>query len=400
MANLSQPFDPKNANLYSTGMPELVLENGTTIPVSGYAFDDTAVEQIFVVMKADYYLSGNLAEALSWYSRAGNTTGNVVWGTQIACVTSGDPQSVLTKALAAAQTATGTVNGTARGSRDTTITVTNLDSLAVDDWVQVRIYRDASNVADTMAGDAILTFIDVSYAATAGAGAGNVSYPGGAVVDNSVVRYDLTTGLVIQSSLMILDDSGNVTGLANVTATRFTGPATGLRETGGPTDLTMAAVLAKETVTRQGTTIAGKFEDVCANTSAQAITSTSLIDVTNVTFSLPRAGTYFVHFTVPFAMDSATTRTVGFGVNLGTPANLTRMALNVSFGIAATAGVNGAQIANNTAFTAARTVIAAQGGELVGIIVVSGATTITARAQTSTGTLTVQAGAGGFVREL
>lgn len=216
MATLAQTFDPKAANLFSTGMPELVLENGTSIPESGYAFDDTAPEQIFIVLGADFYLSGNLIVDYDWYSRAGNTAGSAVLGVQIAALSAGDAQSVLTDALATAQTTTSLVNSTARGLQRATVTVTNLDSLAIDDRIQMRIYRDAAAGGDTLAGDVIITKIRVAYASTAGAGAGNVSNAG-ASTDNAIVRFDLTTGQVIQDSVVtIADSTGNMSGVGTL----------------------------------------------------------------------------------------------------------------------------------------------------------------------------------------
>lgn len=235
MATIEQSFDLKAANLFTTGIPTLVLANGTNFPLSGYAFNDTTLNAVYINLNAIYYLSGNLTVTVEWYSAAGNITGNVMWGIQIGAVTSGDPQSLLTKALATAQTNASTVNGTASGLRDGIVTVTNLDSLAAGDWVQVRLYRDAADVGDTMAGDAVATILKVAYAATAGAGAGNVSNAGGAI-DNHVVRFDLATGQVIQDGTnVVLDDSSNISGVAQyngatqvltstATASRFLGP--------------------------------------------------------------------------------------------------------------------------------------------------------------------------------
>jgi len=52
-------------------------------------------------------------------------------------------------------------------------------------------------------------------------GTGDVVGPASAT-DNAIARYDGTTGKLIQNSTVIVDDSGNVTGAANITATGAT----------------------------------------------------------------------------------------------------------------------------------------------------------------------------------
>ena len=48
------------------------------------------------------------------------------------------------------------------------------------------------------------------------------------VTDNSVVRFDLTTGKLIQTTSVIIDDSNNISGIADLTATGTTTLNTGL----------------------------------------------------------------------------------------------------------------------------------------------------------------------------
>ncbi len=45
---------------------------------------------------------------------------------------------------------------------------------------------------------------------------GNVTGPGSAT-DHAVARYDGTSGELVQDSLMLVDDSGNITGVGNIT---------------------------------------------------------------------------------------------------------------------------------------------------------------------------------------
>jgi hypothetical protein len=64
-----------------------------------------------------------------------------------------------------------------------------------------------------------------------GAGTGDVTGPGSST-DNALARFDSTTGKIIQNSVGILDDSGNLTGINSITdpdyVTFNTGYATGL----------------------------------------------------------------------------------------------------------------------------------------------------------------------------
>ena len=70
----------------------------------------------------------------------------------------------LLKALAAVSSVTdshlGTIGPRVHGC---TITISNLDSLAADDLVWLRISRDANNGSDTMANDAILLMAELTY---------------------------------------------------------------------------------------------------------------------------------------------------------------------------------------------------------------------------------------------
>lgn len=152
---------PEAARFLTTAFPALAVVAGTNFPVMGLGFDTTTQEAAFWVFKASDYTSGNLTVDIEWYAAA--TSGTVQFGAQIACQTPSDAQSVLTKSLATATTSgTVTKSGTANGPMRNAITVSNLDSIAANDLVWLRLYRDVA--ADSMAGDAIVTLVEVSYA--------------------------------------------------------------------------------------------------------------------------------------------------------------------------------------------------------------------------------------------
>lgn len=166
MAQVILAVDVKSANIKSSSTPELVLIAGTNFPVSGYAMDAAAREDLYFQLIVPFFGASNttLEVDVYWYSRTGQTTGAAVFGAAVACITPADAQSVETKAFATATSATATtVNGTARGLTKTTITVANLDSLTSLDWVELDVFRDGAAGGDTLTGDAVITNIYLNY---------------------------------------------------------------------------------------------------------------------------------------------------------------------------------------------------------------------------------------------
>lgn len=166
MANVTIQLEPAAASFQGTAFPALV-RNGANFPVFGLAYDAATDEAAFWDFRAVNYASGNLAIDVDWYADTA-VSGDVVWESQLAAITPNtDTQDVETKTLATLNTVTDTHLGTT-GQRlhRCTITATNLDSLTVDDVVWLRLARDANNVADTMAGDAILVKVTVTYLST------------------------------------------------------------------------------------------------------------------------------------------------------------------------------------------------------------------------------------------
>jgi len=163
MATVYQQLDPGSAQFLTTAFPALV-RNGTNFPVLGLAYDAAINEAASWLIRAANYGTGNVTVDVDWYADTA-TTGDVVWQAQLAAITTdADTQDTETKALATLNTFTDTHLGTV-GQRlhRAIITMTNLDALAADDDLWIRIARDAANAADTMAGDAILTLATVSY---------------------------------------------------------------------------------------------------------------------------------------------------------------------------------------------------------------------------------------------
>lgn len=164
MATAYTQLSPEEAQFLAATFPQYIKNNGTNFPVPGLAYDAATQENAFWRFRAAQYSTGNLTLDIDWYADTA-TSGAVVWGAAIAAITADtDTTDIETKAYATANEATDTHLGTT-GQRlhRASITISNLDSLAAEDWVSVKIYRKAADGADTMTGDAILTLVTISY---------------------------------------------------------------------------------------------------------------------------------------------------------------------------------------------------------------------------------------------
>lgn len=167
MGTVYQHLIPESAVYLATVFPEYKNIAGTNIPVTSLAYDAAADEAAFWRTRAINYGSGNLTVDIQWYADTASS-GDVVWGVAIAAITPDtDSQDIETDALATENTVTDTHLGTT-GQRlhRAVVTVSNLDSLAKDDDVAVRIRRVGSSGSDTMTGDALLVSATVSYSDT------------------------------------------------------------------------------------------------------------------------------------------------------------------------------------------------------------------------------------------
>lgn len=168
MATIKQHFEPEAFQFRSgTAFPQYVKAEGTNAPVTGLAYDASTEESAFFRTRATSYGTGSWTFIIDWYADTA-TSGGVTWGVSIAALTSNtDTQDVETKAFATETTVNDTHLGTT-GQRphSVTMTVSNLDSVAADDEVYIKVSRKPADASDTMTGNAILTMLDVSYSDT------------------------------------------------------------------------------------------------------------------------------------------------------------------------------------------------------------------------------------------
>jgi len=99
---------------------------------------------------------------VQWHANA--TANAVKWQAQIAAVTPDDADTPLEHAFATANTTTTNVNATeARRLTETSITLTNADSMAAGDFIQVVLFRDPADGSDTCTVDAEVVAVAFEY---------------------------------------------------------------------------------------------------------------------------------------------------------------------------------------------------------------------------------------------
>jgi hypothetical protein len=169
MATVRQYLGPEEAVFGPNAFPGYVRNYGTAFTVSGLAFDANAGEVAFWKFATFNYGSGSITCDVIWYADTSTTaTHGVAWQVQIAAISPGvDLTNVETKAFATSQVASTDLGSTdAQKLMKTTITITNLDSVAADDEVWLSITRATGNANDDLTGDAIITSVRLSYSDT------------------------------------------------------------------------------------------------------------------------------------------------------------------------------------------------------------------------------------------
>lgn len=168
MATIKQHFDTDQLQFRSaTAFPQYVKAEGTSGPVTGLAFDASTEEAAFVRTRAINYGTGNLTLLVNWYADTASS-GGVTFGASVAAITPNtDTQDVETKAFSTETLFSDTHLGTTgQRSHDIAGTLSAIDSLAADDVFLIKLTRKPADAGDTMAGDAIVTMVDLSYSDT------------------------------------------------------------------------------------------------------------------------------------------------------------------------------------------------------------------------------------------
>lgn len=381
MGTVTQCLDVSGARPDVTNTPELVYISGTNFPPTGYAFPQNTARAIYLQFRSLQYGGGNLTLQLTWYSRSGSTTGSVTWSAALAAISPGDAQSVETKAFATAQTTTTSVNATARGDTLSTITISNLDGLVNNDDCWIKILRtDVS-----MVGDAVLIGADVSYSdgLTGTPGTGDYVGPASSTT-NALVRYADTTGKLGKNSPVTCDDSGNLAGVGTVN--------------GGVVAIS-TGFASGDKPEWNGSTFAPKTGLFVEMSASANVTLTTLADITGLSVSIPRAGTYRFRAALHSVQSSATSSTFSLSVNFS--GTVTRIMYGALLPNSATAVASLATTTNNGQLTSgARTVTTAFYNLIDGTLVCSTSGTLSVRAARSATNTTIGAGSNFNVVEI
>lgn len=165
MANVYHYFDPLGAGISSSGIPEPVSIQPTTPANQATQWGLALATGEFFQHKfrAINYASGNVTVDIDWFSRSKSTANNCAFSAQICCVTpTTDSFDVTADAFATATQAQQTVAATGGRMYRTQVVVSNLDSLAQDDYVVLKVAR-ATPTGTDMTGDAAVCLVTVSY---------------------------------------------------------------------------------------------------------------------------------------------------------------------------------------------------------------------------------------------
>lgn len=155
----------------SNAGPALLRVKGTdTSPSKHYliaSFDASTDEHLWWAFQMPANYASGLLLKLLWYTNDTGASESCVWGCQIAAITESDADTPIEHAKATAQTTTTDVNA-AEANRliQTSITISNDDSVSAGDLVFLLVYRDANNGSDDLTSDANLVAVSLDYTTT------------------------------------------------------------------------------------------------------------------------------------------------------------------------------------------------------------------------------------------
>jgi predicted RecA/RadA family phage recombinase len=154
-------FTPFSAEFPATNFPALVQSNQR--PALGY--DASTSETAYWTFVAPQGLTGTLTAVIS-YAMASATTGGVAFDVALEAITAGDATDTdATTSFATVNTGTDTVPGTAGYIDQVSVTLTNTDSVAANDYVRLSVARAVANGSDTATGDCYVLAVEFRDAA-------------------------------------------------------------------------------------------------------------------------------------------------------------------------------------------------------------------------------------------
>lgn len=167
MATVTHHFLPQDAVQPTSSFATFDTISGTYFPFVVLDFASSGTESAYFFLLSADYGSGNPTVTIYWAADTA-TSGSVVWSVQLAAVTPNtEATSLASKLFDGAQTVTDTHLGTiARRVHSCDVTISNLDGLTAGEYVVLKVSRLGSDVSDTMAGDAMLLGLKLTYSDT------------------------------------------------------------------------------------------------------------------------------------------------------------------------------------------------------------------------------------------
>jgi hypothetical protein len=154
-------FTPLSAEFPTSNFAALAIVNARPV----LAFDATTSETAYWTFVAPQGMTGTLTAVVT-YMMASATSGGVAFDVAVEAVTDGDAVDLdASTSFATVNLGTATVPGTAGYIDQISITLTNDDSIAVQDYVRVSLARKVADAADTATGDCYVLAVEFRDAA-------------------------------------------------------------------------------------------------------------------------------------------------------------------------------------------------------------------------------------------
>lgn len=161
MATTLFVLTPGSAEFPSSNAPQPIPIN-TTERRMGLAYDAATAETAMWTVVAPQTFSTPLVAVIS-FCMASATSNGVVWEVLIEAITDADATDLdaATSYDTVNTASAATVPGTAGYIKQTSVTLTNGDSITAADLVRIAIRRATANAGDTATGDAILLSVEI-----------------------------------------------------------------------------------------------------------------------------------------------------------------------------------------------------------------------------------------------
>ena len=147
---------PFGAEFGTATFPGLTLVN-STVQTPVLAYDGTTAESAYWTIVAPQLMVGDWSCTLTCIFPTA-TSGTAIMDVAVQAITTGDALNIITtNSFDTTNTSTTiTAPGTVGNVVQNTVTLTNVDSIAIADYVRVRISRAPTNGSDTIATDLYL----------------------------------------------------------------------------------------------------------------------------------------------------------------------------------------------------------------------------------------------------